>query len=325
MLNCVSQNPQNWSSIKKAFVTFEICLLTFTIYIAAAILSPAITDFSNFFHISHELAISGLSLFLTGYGFGPLLWSPLSRVPAIGRTSIYILTLAAFTALQVPTALAPNITSLLVCRFIAGFIGSPSLVMGAGSIAEMYTPMKATYGIALWGLCAATGPVLGPLVGGFAVAARGWRWSIWSLLCISSFTLALLVFFLPETSAASILHRRARRLRKLTGNESVVCEADIEDVDVRLVLYDAFVKPFTVMATEPIVLVLNAYTAFIYGLLYLWFESFRIVFGQIYGFDLGTSGLMFLGILIGAVVTLGFYFFWLHRSIEPRVARHRGG
>lgn len=31
-----SANPQNWSLLKKCFVTFEMCLLTFSIYIGSA-------------------------------------------------------------------------------------------------------------------------------------------------------------------------------------------------------------------------------------------------------------------------------------------------
>lgn len=59
------------------------------------------------------------------------------------------------------------------------------------------------------------------------------------------------------------------------------------------------IKPITLNFTELIVLFLNLYIAFICGLLYLWFESFPIVFEGIYHFHLGSMGLAFLGILIG--------------------------
>ncbi|POS68485.1 hypothetical protein DHEL01_v213121, partial [Diaporthe helianthi] len=321
------ENPQNWSAAKKLFVTFEVCLLTFAIYIAAAIYSSAVTDIIAAFSVSYVLSISGLTLFVVGYGFGPMLWSPLSEVPAVGRTSIYILTLVAFVALQIPTALATDISALLGLRFLAGFMGSPSIATGGASIAEMFTPTRGAYGMALWGLFCICGPTLGPLVGGFAVEARGWTWAFFIIFWIASFTLLILFFLLPETSAANILHRRAARLRKLTGNMKLVCEADIasneQDMTVKEMLMNTLVRPFTVTFTEPIVLALNLYSAFIYGLLYMWFESFTIVFIDIYGFGLGTSGLMFLGIPIGAILTLPGYFWWLRVSLEPKVAKHR--
>jgi MFS transporter, DHA1 family, multidrug resistance protein len=309
-------------------VTFEVCLLTFAVYIAAAIYSSAVADIARAFSVTYVMSVAGLTLFVVGYGAGPMVWSPLSEVPAVGRTSIYIFTLAAFVALQVPTALATNISALLGLRFLAGFMGSPSLATGGASITEMFTPTKGAYGMAIWGLFCICGPTLGPLVGGFAVEARGWTWVFLVVLWISSFTLLVLIFLLPETSAANILHGRAKRLRKLTGNLKLVCEADIASnergMTAKDLLMNTLVRPFTVSFTEPIVLALNLYSAFIYGLLYMWFESFPIVFVDIYGFGLGTSGLMFLGILIGAILTLPGYFWWLRVSLEPKVAKHGG-
>lgn len=66
------------------------------------------------------------------------------------------------------------------------------------------------------------------------------------------------------------------------------------------------------------VFLLNLYIALIYGLLYVWFESFVIVFGEIYGFNAGEQGLAFLGILVGAFVVLGPFFYYLHHYLEPQ-------
>ena len=91
------------------------------------------------FGTSAPVAQLGLSMYVIGYGkqlfhfsrlgpgltdlqtgFGPLLWSPLSEVPAIGRNPIYIATFAIFTILCVPTALVKNIGGFLVLRFLQG-------------------------------------------------------------------------------------------------------------------------------------------------------------------------------------------------------------
>lgn len=58
----------------------------------------------------------------------------------------------------------------------------------------------------------------------------------------------------------------------------------------------SLVRPFTLNFLEPMVFLLNLYIALIYGLLYIWFESFVVVFIEIYGFSLGTEGLAYLGI-----------------------------
>jgi len=78
------------------------------------------------------------------------------------------------------------------------------------------------------------------------------------------------------------------------------------------------VKPITLNFTEPIVFLLNLYIALIYGLLYIWFESFPLVFVEIYGFNLGEMGLAFLGILVGTAVSLAAVSAWNYWYLEKQ-------
>lgn len=78
------------------------------------------------------------------------------------------------------------------------------------------------------------------------------------------------------------------------------------------------VRPFSLLFTEPIVFALDLYIALIYGLLYIWFESFPIVFEGIYGFSLGTLGLAYLGILIGTFAVLPPFVWYQHKYIKPK-------
>ena len=313
------ENPMNWSRLKKVVVTAEICLLTTSVYIGSAIYSPGIEGVMAQFGVSQVAATLGLTLFVAGYGLGPMLWAPMSEIPQIGRTPIYIGTLIVFVALQLPVIFAKNFGMLLAFRFITGFIGSPVLATGGASLGDMYRPQKRAYAIAIWGISAVCGPVLGPLIGGFAAQYEGWTWTIWELMWLSGFTLILLIFFLPETSAANILYRRSRRLRVLTGNEKLTCEPELEAAQMtgKEVAMIALVRPFTLNFTEPMVFLLNLYIGLVYGLLYVWFESFPIVFTEIYGFSLSMEGVSFVGILVGAFVAIPPFFWYLHKYIEP--------
>lgn len=126
-------------------------------------------------------------------------------------------------------------------------------------------------------------------------------------------------FLLPETSAANILYKRAKRLRKMTGDDRLRSRSEIEAAhhtmkDHLLVLGRAFTMTFS----EPIVFFMDLYSALLYGVLFLWFESFPLVFGEIYGFSAGAQGLAFLGIFIGALVTVPFFLLWVRYGIIPR-------
>lgn len=99
---------------------------------------------------------------------------------------------------------------------------------------DIWPPNKRSYAIGIWGVFAICAPTLGPLVGGFAVDAHGWTWTIWELMWLSGFTLVLLVLFLPETNSSNILYRRARRLRNLTGEADLRSQSQIDTEDMKV-------------------------------------------------------------------------------------------
>jgi DHA1 family multidrug resistance protein-like MFS transporter len=104
--------------------------------------TPSIPGIMEHFQVSQTTATLGLSLYVIGYGIGPLLFSPLSEIPSIGRNPIYIATLFVFVILQFPTIYAPNMSTLLAMRFFAGFVGSPALATGGASIQDMFVVVR---------------------------------------------------------------------------------------------------------------------------------------------------------------------------------------
>ena len=62
------------------------------------------------------------SLFILGFGTGPSLWGPLSEL--YGRKVPLTIGFAIFTIFQIPVAVAQDLQSVLVFRFLQGFFGS---------------------------------------------------------------------------------------------------------------------------------------------------------------------------------------------------------
>ncbi|CED83097.1 multidrug resistance protein [Phaffia rhodozyma] len=323
------ENPLNWSTWYKCFVCFQISLLTFSVYIGSSIYSPALigtNSVASTFDVSQTSALVGLTLFVIGYAISPMIWSPMSEIPRIGRNPIYIGTLVIFVAIQFPTIYAKNIHVLLAMRFLAGFFGAPVLATGGASVSDLFAPKYRAYPLAVWGLGAVSGPTLGPLLGGFAFQANGWSWTIWVLLWLSGGALIFLSIFLPETSPDNILYRKAVRLRRATGNDALQSqgEIDLQGSSVGAMVKDTLVKPF-VLGTEPIVFALNLYIALVYGILYIWFESFPLVFTELHMFNSGESGLAFLGIFVGAVIGLIGYVVYSKLKFEPEFEKNGNG
>ncbi|UPL00555.1 hypothetical protein LCI18_011489 [Fusarium solani-melongenae] len=317
-----SENPQNWSSSRKLLVTFQICILNFGIYIGSSIYTPGELSVMEEFGANEIMATLGLSLFVLGYGLGPMFFSPMSEMPQIGRSRIYFWTLFAFVLLELPTGYATNMAMLLVFRFLTGFFGGPVLATGGATIMDMYPPVEVPYWIGIFGSVGILGPVMGPLIGGFAAQAKGWRWTIWELTWLCTVVLTMIFFLMPETSQANILYRRAKRLRAATGDSRLKSQSEIdgEGITVKDNLI-VLARAFTLTFSEPVVFFVDLYCALIYGILYLWFESFPLVFGDIYGFNIGLQGLVFLGIFVGGVLTLPCYLYWIQKHLVPTLTQ----
>lgn len=122
------------------------------------------------------------------------------------------------------------------------------------------SPQYIQYTIGLWALAAVAGPVLGPIAGGFAAVSESWRWPLWEILWISGFATIFFALLLPETLPGAILLKRAQRLRKLTGNESLRSKSEIDQahLSASAIAWEALVRPFELML-EPAILFCNLY------------------------------------------------------------------
>lgn len=314
-----AENPQNWSLATKIYCSGVVNFLTFSIYIGSAIYTVGVEGVEEQFHVSSVVATLGLSLFVFGYGLGPMILAPFAEAPPIGRMPVYVITRNIFIFLNFGVIYATNIGMLLAFRFLTGFFGSPVLGIGGSSLADVWSPQKSAYAIGIWGIFAVCGPVLGPLVAGFAVEAKGWQWSIWELIWLNGLCAVIVILTLPETSTGTILFRRARRLRRLAGDASYksATEIEVEKTPFKEIFIAALLRPFYLCFREPILLVQNLYLGLVYAVLYCWFEAFPIVFIGTYSFTLGELGLAYIGLLVGAAIFTPVYFLWIRKSVEP--------
>ncbi|KAL7955141.1 major facilitator superfamily domain-containing protein [Trichoderma compactum] len=268
-------NPQNWSSFKRSYIVFVICLYTW----------------------ASEL---GLALYVLAYGVGPLIFGPLTEIPVIGRNPVYYLTFLVFFALSFPAATINSFGGLLAVRFFAGFFGSVGIAIGGASIQNVFTLIYFPYGLGWWVLSFWAGPAIGPTFAGFAAMEKGWRWPLWEVVWICAVMAIFLLALTPETSAPNILLRRAKRLRKLTGDARLQSQSEIDQ-----------------RAHDPSIFFDNLYAALTYAIYFTFFEVFPLVFPPFYGFNLGETDLAFLACEVGSILALILYFAYLHFYMIP--------
>ncbi|KJZ69001.1 hypothetical protein HIM_11603 [Hirsutella minnesotensis 3608] len=303
-----ADNPQNWSNGKRFVVTLIICLYTFVVYTTSAIYVSSVEGVIDEFHVTQLEASLGLSLYVLGYGMGPLIFSPLSEIPFIGRNPVYIITMLHFVIISIPTAFVSNLKGLVILRFLQGFFGSPCLASGGASIGDIYSLDALPYAMLAWVSASYCGPALGPLLSGFSVPVMGWRWSLFESIWASTPVLIVMFLFLPETSGATILLRRAQRLSKHTG-QRFVSQSQLDQADQRplAIIVEAIIKPLEITFKDPAVFFVQIYTAIIYGIYYSFFEVFPLVYHNYYQMSLGQIGLIFLCVLVACLMGIVIY------------------
>lgn len=332
-------NPINWPLWKKGLVVLTINFTAFVVYMASAIYTPSQPGVQSEFSVSATASSLGLGIFVIGYGTGSLIWSPVSEIPAVGRTGPYAPTLVVFLILSVPTALSTNFGMLLAFRFLQGFFGSPVLSTGGASLGDIADPYTKPYSLYTWAISAFAGPSVGTIITGFTVPHLGWRWGLWEILIVVSPALVLLVsqfaimdatsalteikLFLPETSAPTILYRRAKLIRKLTGSDSYVARSEIESSNVTLVtwFYGYLVIPWKINLLDPSIMLTSVYSGLTYAIFLSMFEFFPMVYGDIYGMTPGEIGLVLICNIIATIVAGVPYLAFVYYRVNPSVKK----
>ena len=309
------QNPQNWSTLYKSWLTFQISMLSMAASLGTAITSPAADSIADDFGISHELVILNVSLYLLGFVFGPILWAPTSEV--WGRRVSMIPPMICLALFSVGAGVSQGPTSLFICRFFSGvFASSPVSNVGA-TLGDMWSAKARGTATAIFAVAVVGGPTIGPVVGSAINVTLGWRWTSYMLaIWVASFTL-LSAALLPETYAAILLKRHAARLRHTTGNQRWHHPHEDVKLDLHSILVVHLARPVRMLLTEPIVAALALYAAFVYALQFVSLEIFPYVYGELRGWAPISATLPFLALFVGefGAMAVGI-------ANQPRAIRH---
>ncbi|KAL9115480.1 MAG: hypothetical protein Q9227_000801 [Pyrenula ochraceoflavens] len=298
-------NPQNWTSAKKWSQVWVISAITLITPLASSMFAPGVPEVMQEFNSnSITLASFVVSVYLIGYAFGPLVMAPLSEL--YGRLWVYHGSNVGFIVLTVACAVSSNLNMLIGFRFLEGSFGSTPLVLGSGTIGDLFPQQERGKVMAIWAMGPLIGPVVGPIAGGFLAQAEGWRWVFWVIAIAAGVVTIAGLFVMRETYAPILLKHRARSLRKSTGNLKYRSKLKTADSPTQLFLM-AIIRPMKMLFRSPVIFFLTLFMSVVYGYLYLLFTTITEVFEDIYGFSPGTVGLSYLGIGVGMFIGLGAF------------------
>ncbi|CAN6600378.1 probable drug/proton antiporter Yhk8p [Trichomonascus vanleenenianus] len=317
------ENVRNMSLWRKWVIVLLMTVSTMELTFVNSAWSTTNDSIRDYFQCPEEVAILGIAVFVFALALGPLLIAPASEF--YGRRPVYFVGFLGYIAFQVPTAFGKNIETIIIGRFFSGFFGSVFLSNVPGTISDIFDKQELGLPMSVYSLGPFAGPGIGPLIGGFIVNAYGWRWVYIVLLIISGGLGALVMLFVPETYAPVLKSRKAKRLRKETGNQNLYAEFDKMKKKESLMhsIASNCKRPVLLLVREPMMMVLCFYTSYLMAIIYLFMTAFPMVFQEVYGFGVQYVGLSFLGLTIGMCVSVAATPLW--ERMRNKAIQDNGG
>ena len=145
------------------------------------------------------------------------------------------------------------------------------------------------------------------------------RWSIWIQLIFGGFVQILHALTVPETRTTILMNRIAKKRRK-AGTDNIWGPDELVPFKERFSAKEVlitWIRPFRMFITEPIVLVLSLLSGFSDALVFMFIQSFALVYAQ-YHFSTIAVGLAFIPIGIGYFIAWAAFIPAIRRNIKER-------
>lgn len=131
------ENPHAMTSKHKWIIVSLVSTMTVCVCVTSSLYTATYNQIMAEFNCSRTVATIGLSFYIAGLGWGPLVMSPLSEF--YGRRPIYLVSLPLYIIFLIPCAAAQNIQTMLVARFLDGLAGAAFTSVAGATVGDMYT------------------------------------------------------------------------------------------------------------------------------------------------------------------------------------------
>lgn len=179
------------------------------IFILAAIVSlgplsidlylPAMPSMVTVFGTSVDRVQLTLSSYLLGFALFHLVCGPLSD--RYGRKPILLLGLGVYVVMSAFCALSDTVEELIIFRFFQAMGACCAPTLGRAVVRDVFPPDQAVRALAYVSSIMALAPVAAPSIGGVLLFYGDWSLMFWVLALIGALTMALVVFYVPESLA----------------------------------------------------------------------------------------------------------------------------
>ncbi len=187
---------------RSSLIPFILVSCTAVSTLSQDLYAPSLAHFPEIFATSASTAQLTMSLNLAAYAIAQLFHGPLSD--RYGRKNLLIVALSAFCVVSVLCAAATDIKMLILGRIFQGLLISVPSVVVVLLIRELYAGRDAIRMMGLYGMMVGLAPSVGPLIGGYAFIAFGWKSNFWILSGLGALVALLVWKFVPESRPTTL-------------------------------------------------------------------------------------------------------------------------
>jgi MFS family permease len=116
-----------------------------------------------------------------------------------------------------------------------------------------------------------------------------------------------------------IQHKTAKLAKTLDRPDLCSCYAEAGEKAAKRssIILSGLIRPLKLLFSSAIIMAMSLYVSFVYGCLYLLFNTIPMVFGGSYNWSAGISGVVYLALLFGYLVGL-----WAFSLLSDKTVRH---
>jgi DHA2 family multidrug resistance protein len=138
--------------------------------------------------LTSYLISSGIFMPLTGY-----------MTDRVGQRTYLMVSIAGFVAASMLCGLAANLDQMVVFRLAQGIAGAGLVPTAQAVLVNAYPPEERGHAMAVFGVGAMVGPIMGPTLGGYLTQVLNWRWTFFINVPVGALALAGAWWFVPDT------------------------------------------------------------------------------------------------------------------------------
>ncbi len=196
MLPFMIQNPTGKERLGLAFLLGMLGILgplNIDMYL------PSFPGIASDLGASASLVQLSLTTCLVGLAIGQIVVGPYSD--GQGRRKPLLIFIFLFAVSSILCAIAPNITTLVIARFLQGFTASAGVVLSRAVVRDVFSGRELTKFFALLMVINATAPMIAPMTGGaiLLLPFATWHTIFYFLGFLGLVIVAVIKFKLPET------------------------------------------------------------------------------------------------------------------------------